>query len=416
MPQYLNQMTCRSTTPYLAIWDADVIGVPDQIKAGINLLRKEKADMVFPYEKYFYSIPQPIKELYIRKGYQPDILVKSKEYMNPMVQWSVGGAFLVNRLSYMGAGMENERFYGWGPEDVERVVRWDTLGYQIRRIDGPLFHLPHPRKSWFSSKALEYNNRKELIRICRMSSKDLKSETISRSIERTGSSLKIGLAVIATGKYIEMALTMITSAHLYFFNGHQVRFFVFTDSDIPISDNLNRVPIDCEAWPLPTLKRYHYLYDNRHSLTGVDYLFLCDADMLFVDEVGPEILPDTFPFLVGTQHPGVHNDWQKANKRGTYETNPLSKAYVSSTEGDVYYAGAFNGGRLEEFLKMAETIKNAIDTDLSVNYMAKWHDESHINRYYIDHPPKLLPPDYCYPESWNLPFKKKLLALDKTML
>ena len=51
-----------------------------------------------------------------------------------MVQWSVGGAFLVNRVSYMEAGMENERFYGWGPEDVERVVRWDTLGYQISLV------------------------------------------------------------------------------------------------------------------------------------------------------------------------------------------------------------------------------------------------------------------------------------------
>lgn len=46
--------------------------------------------------------------------------------------------------------------------------------------------------------------------------------------------------------------------------------------------------------------------------------------------------------------------------------------------------------------------------------MAVWHDESHWNRYCIDHKPTtILSPSYCYPESWNLPYKKRLLALDK---
>jgi hypothetical protein len=37
-----------------------------------------------------------------------------------------------------------------------------------------------------------------------------------------------------------------------------------------------------------------------------------------------------------------------------------------------------------------------------------------MNRYFIDNQPtKILDPSYCYPESWNIPFNKKLLALDK---
>jgi histo-blood group ABO system transferase len=43
-----------------------------------------------------------------------------------------------------------------------------------------------------------------------------------------------------------------------------------------------------------------------------------------------------------------------------------------------------------------------------------WHDESHFNRYMIDNPPtKILTPSYCYGESMNIPFPKKLLALNK---
>ena len=43
-----------------------------------------------------------------------------------------------------------------------------------------------------------------------------------------------------------------------------------------------------------------------------------------------------------------------------------------------------------------------------------WHDESHLNRYFIDHKPTtILTPSYCYPESWNLPYPKKLWFFDK---
>ena len=63
---------------------------------------------------------------------------------------------------------------------------------------------------------------------------------------------------------------------------------------------------------------------------------------------------------------------------------------------------------------MAECIKKNIDIDLNNNIIAVWHDESHLNRYFIDNKPEIeLSPSYCYPENWNLPFEKKLIALDK---
>lgn len=173
--RYLNQMTCQTTTPYLSIWDADVIGIPSQLEAGVKLLREGEADMVFPYGKRFYAVPKFIKELYANNDCRLNILNETKEYMSFMPgDWPVGGAFLVNRQAYIEAGMENEHFYGWGPEDMERVVRWDTLGYRIKRIEGPLFHLPHPRKSWFDSEETEVRNRGELLKVCAMNPQQLK--------------------------------------------------------------------------------------------------------------------------------------------------------------------------------------------------------------------------------------------------
>ena len=44
---------------------------------------------------------------------------------------------------YVQAGGENEHFYGWGPEDLERVKRMEILGYSVTRIKGDLYHLYH---------------------------------------------------------------------------------------------------------------------------------------------------------------------------------------------------------------------------------------------------------------------------------
>ena len=73
----------------------------------------------------------------------------------------------------------------------------------------------------------------------------------------------------------------------------------------------------------------------------------------------------------------------------------------------------------DEFLEpdlivnLEDILQNNIDKDLIKEYIAIWHDESHLNRYFINNPPKKLSPSYCYPESWNLPFERKILALDK---
>ncbi len=173
--RYLNRMTREAKTPYLAIWDADVIGVPSQLEDGVTLLRKNEADMVFPYNNYFYSVSAFFKELYVSNHRRLDILIQAKEYMGRMHgDWSVGGGFLVSRKAYLEAGMENENFYGWGPEDAERAVRWDTLGYRVKRVDGPLFHLYHPRKSWFDNEKTEIQNRKEFLKVCAMDKEQLR--------------------------------------------------------------------------------------------------------------------------------------------------------------------------------------------------------------------------------------------------
>lgn len=217
--------------------------------------------------------------------------------------------------------------------------------------------------------------------------------------------MKIGMLLISTGKYDVFVEPLLQSARKYFMKKHDVTFFLFTDSEKwKETKDVVTTYTKHEPFPSPTLKRYEIFFNNREILKDQDYLYYCDVDMLFVSEVGDEILSDR----VATIHPGF------LGKRGTPETRKESLAYVSPEEKMKYFAGGFNGGSSEEFLKMSKVLSENIKKDLEKDIIAIWHDESHMNRYFINNPPtKELTPSYCYPESWKLPFDKKLLALDK---
>lgn len=219
------------------------------------------------------------------------------------------------------------------------------------------------------------------------------------------SAAKVGLLVMATGKYTGFAARMIASAEEHFCRNHEVTYFVFTDGEIDTSaKNVVVIPQARLGWPFDTMMRYHVYYKARELLISQDYLYACDADMLFVDTVGDEI----FSERVATLHPGF------VGCRGSYETDTRSLACVCGDEGQCYFAGGFYGGTAQEVLNIARTNMARIDEDLKNGIIAVWHDESHWNRYCIDNPPTLiLSPSYCYPESWHLPYHKRLLALDK---
>jgi hypothetical protein len=67
---------------------------------------------------------------------------------------------------------------------------------------------------------------------------------------------------------------------------------------------------------------------------------------------------------------------------------------------------------------MVNTLKHNIDTDLKNNIIAIWHDESHLNKFIVDHRTEsaILAPSLAYPELWNLPLNKLVIHKDKNMV
>jgi histo-blood group ABO system transferase len=225
--------------------------------------------------------------------------------------------------------------------------------------------------------------------------------------------MKTALLVIATGvKYEKYVKPLLYSAKKFFVEHDAI---LWNDCGHILFGDANNISKEPLGYPGETLHRYHTFLTYTNLLRRYDQLFYCDVDMLFVAPVGEEIFSDG---ITATEHPGY------TGLSGDPERNPLSTAYLPNPR--TYFCGGFIGGATEAFLRMAETIKMNVDIDKENGVMARWHDESHSNRYLYDNPPaKILTPSYCYPDVKNDYYHKiweragrpiyepKLLALTK---
>ena len=176
--KYINELGNSCKTPFISLWDTDVIVPIRQIEETMKLLRDGEASFVTPYRGRFLDTSPILRDLYIRTC-DVGLLEKHQGKMEKMYAPDpVGGVFFAHRQSYFDSGMENERFYGWGREDGDRVNRWRILGYKHKHVDGPLFHLTHERSvnSGFHSPNQNDLKLAELNRSLAMSERELRNE------------------------------------------------------------------------------------------------------------------------------------------------------------------------------------------------------------------------------------------------
>ena len=222
--------------------------------------------------------------------------------------------------------------------------------------------------------------------------------------------MKICILTIATSKYIQFVERLLDNVEENFLNGHEIKCLLFTDHEVETSDNVKVSQIGHKPWPEPALKKYNYINSESEYLKDFDYLYLFDADVGIVDTVGEEVLQD----LVGVLHPYKFFEDKKVYP---YEKRKQSTAYVADQNHNKYYAAAFVGGKSENFLQMAKIISERVEEDERNSIIAKWHDESHLNKYFNENPPTDLSPSYMFPgdlrDPSEYPFKPKIVALAK---
>lgn len=234
----------------------------------------------------------------------------------------------------------------------------------------------------------------------------------------------IGILMVCTGRYVNYCEETIKSIEKHFLKGLKKIYYFFTNDVEFIGRLCKKLNIEHYAskinhrgFPADTLYRYNYFLLQKHNLLlNTDVIFYFDVDMKVVNDVEEIILPTKDkPFVVAEHNMMLLNEFHRKSK-GTPEINPISTACIDISEDrPTYVVGGFNGGITSEFLKMAKHITKNVDVDDENEFMAVWHDESHLNRYYTSNYNKfnLLDVGYCYPERATFKNKQYILALEK---
>jgi len=229
----------------------------------------------------------------------------------------------------------------------------------------------------------------------------------------------IAMLYICIGKYKMFLKDYIESCEKNFMPENKKKYFIFCDSSV--EDIMKDIDVDYlykfekkRPFPMATLKRFHMFNSIESELNNFDYIYFTNANIIFEQRVAEEeVLPNEQDnHLVSVNHPDHYLSMDPNSF--PYERNIKSSACIEFNHGKTYFQGCFIGGRAKEFLKMSKELEQNIDYDMSINYMAIWHDESHTNKYYAHTPPKKLSPAYSYPESRNLPgIPRKIVQVDK---
>jgi len=162
----LNDMAHMAKTEIVVNWDADVFLPPLSILLSVEKMcppcSKETPDFVYPYDGRFARVPRSFHKSLEQKfdlGIFCDYKFPGTNENDPI---SVGGAVFCNKQAFIEAGMENEHMISYAPEDRERYLRFNTLGFNVQRIPGPIYHLDHWRGPNSSSANLFFQKNNAL--------------------------------------------------------------------------------------------------------------------------------------------------------------------------------------------------------------------------------------------------------------
>lgn len=154
----LNEMIMEADTEIVINYDCDVILPIESYQQAYESILDGTYDVVYPYGQgtYQYQVPasDEVVSHFLEMGDFEYLKGRSKNHTSDF-----GWVQFFNRQVYIDGGMENENFKAYAPEDKERFYRFNTLGYNVGRIDDSVYHLEHARgeNSWFSNPHMSSN-------------------------------------------------------------------------------------------------------------------------------------------------------------------------------------------------------------------------------------------------------------------
>ncbi len=231
--------------------------------------------------------------------------------------------------------------------------------------------------------------------------------------------MKVAIVFIGTSKYLNFLPKYYENIHENFLPNSEKTFLVFTDGEGDFPEDIKVYPQEHLEWPYITLTRFGIINRAREEILKNDWLVFLDADTLVVDKVSEEEF-FTDKHLFGVWHPCHYLQMPPHNKLpGAFETNSKSLSYVDVEKEmpSIYYQGCLWGGKVPYVLEMIDELQDRVNKDLDNDVVAIWHDESHLNKYFIEHKNDVhtLNSEYAYPEVFSeyCNFEPKIIHLAK---
>jgi hypothetical protein len=225
----------------------------------------------------------------------------------------------------------------------------------------------------------------------------------------------VGILMIATNSYLERWFDTANGIEEHaFLKAHRISIHLFTNRVDEARSwgelNLRRVDLIVHkikdwGWPEATLFRYQFFVEAAKSISE-ELLMYCDSDMLIKEDFGDLLEPETWiGGIAFVPHPGffrnrgikgfidyfinprllgplVKAKIARSPGLGSWEHSRLSTSYLEPKERNNYVHGAVWFGKRDPVIKMCNLLAENIRKDLGSSYIAKWHDESHLNYYF----------------------------------
>ncbi|XP_057235540.1 histo-blood group ABO system transferase 1-like isoform X2 [Malurus melanocephalus] len=219
--------------------------------------------------------------------------------------------------------------------------------------------------------------------------------------------LVTGVVTFAVEKCVQFIEGFMRSANQYFLAGHPVNFYLFTDNPEKIpplqmapEKRLLVIPVQNDPrWPDISTSHMDIIsaYIHSHFQHEVDYLYSIDINSQLLAPIGVEII-DALVATISSWH---LTPWYRHK---SYERRPASRAAIPEGHGDFYYTASFYGGSVAELYKLTRACSEGLRADREKGIEARWHEESHLNRYLVQHKPtRLLSPEYYWDAELSAP-------------
>ena len=222
--------------------------------------------------------------------------------------------------------------------------------------------------------------------------------------------------IIGTNGYHEFILNLLNSLDLQAIERSSHEFIVLTDSPSDVlesevyrqlSNQIKVAKVEPYGWPEATLFRFKLMLEHW-DIASNPFVGYLDADCLIRDTKrflnGPDLSDESLIYFVA--HPGYFKSplWKRlaiaSPVRGVFETRKSSEAFVPFRRrfGTYVCGGHWFGGR-EPIRRMLEDLDYCVERDLQKDIVARFHDESHVNRFLQNAKVELLTPEWAYSPS-----------------